>query len=181
MQKARPRTHKLSLKPYRTNKVSYLFCKVAVPWALIRPGFTEELATSEYVPDWIAGVSIGAINAALIAGNVPERRVERLREFWHRVSSGMLLPEPITPPNRTAFKWFSSRLCRYLASMAFIKCGRFSILLHHPDTRPHWAFMTPHRCAKTLLELIDFDLINRKPVRFKRRRGRCFNRKLGLF
>jgi NTE family protein len=39
-------------------------------------------------------VSIGAINAALIAGNLPERRVGRLREFWDRVSSSMPLVTP---------------------------------------------------------------------------------------
>ena len=36
-------------------------------------------------PDWVIGTSIGAINAALIAGNRPERRLERLRAFWDRV------------------------------------------------------------------------------------------------
>src|SRR3974377_539909 len=44
-------------------------------------GVYEVLAASEYLPDWIAGISIGAINAAIIAGNAPEKRVERLREF----------------------------------------------------------------------------------------------------
>src|SRR5471032_2356459 len=52
-------------------------------------GVYEELASTAYQPDWIAGVSIGAINAALMAGNPPERRIERLSEFWHLVSSGM--------------------------------------------------------------------------------------------
>ena len=33
-------------------------------------------------PDWVAGISIGAVNSAIIAGNPPERRVERLRKFW---------------------------------------------------------------------------------------------------
>ncbi len=45
-----------------------------------------------YTPDWVAGISIGAINAALIAGNPPERRVERLREFWQGVSSFPFTP-----------------------------------------------------------------------------------------
>jgi len=36
-------------------------------------------------PDWVIGTSIGAINASLIAGNPPEMRLERLREFWDRV------------------------------------------------------------------------------------------------
>ena len=44
-------------------------------------------------PDWVAGISIGAINAALIAGNSPERRLARLREFWERVS--LALPAPL--------------------------------------------------------------------------------------
>src|SRR5262249_52926516 len=41
-------------------------------------------------PDWVAGISIGAINSALIAGNPPERRVERLREFWEAVCTSPL-------------------------------------------------------------------------------------------
>jgi predicted acylesterase/phospholipase RssA len=40
------------------------------------------LSDANLQPDWVAGISIGAVNAALIAGNVPEKRVERLREFW---------------------------------------------------------------------------------------------------
>src|SRR5271168_1140347 len=38
-------------------------------------------------PDTVAGVSIGGINAAIIAGNRPERRVERLREFWEGITA----------------------------------------------------------------------------------------------
>jgi hypothetical protein len=45
-------------------------------------GAHEGLAEAGIVPNWIAGVSIGAINAALIAGNPPERRVEKMRAFW---------------------------------------------------------------------------------------------------
>ena len=57
-------------------------------------GVYEGIAETGLDPNWIAGVSIGAINAALIAGNLPERRVERLREFWDRVSSTMPLEAP---------------------------------------------------------------------------------------
>ena len=42
-------------------------------------GVYEALASSEYLPDWVAGISIGAINAAIIAGNTPENRVKHLR------------------------------------------------------------------------------------------------------
>jgi hypothetical protein len=51
-------------------------------------GVYEALAEADIHPNWIAGVSIGAINAALIAGNPPKDRVDRLREFWTQVISG---------------------------------------------------------------------------------------------
>lgn len=57
-------------------------------------GAFEALAEAGYSPGWIAGISIGAVNAALIAGNPPERRVAALREFWEGVSSG-LLQQPV--------------------------------------------------------------------------------------
>ena len=50
-------------------------------------GVYEALAEANIHPDWIAGISIGAINAAIIAGNPPNSRVDRLREFWTHVTS----------------------------------------------------------------------------------------------
>ena len=49
-------------------------------------GVYQALSEAHLDPDWIAGISIGAINAALIAGNPPEKRVERLREFWETIT-----------------------------------------------------------------------------------------------
>lgn len=51
-------------------------------------------------PDWVAGVSIGAINTALIAGNPPGRRVERLRAFWERVTARGVWPVPTEDGDR---------------------------------------------------------------------------------
>jgi len=51
-------------------------------------GAYEALAENGFEPGWIAGISIGAINGAIIAGNRREERVKRLRSFWERVSSG---------------------------------------------------------------------------------------------
>ncbi|MEH2484597.1 putative acylesterase/phospholipase RssA [Bradyrhizobium sp. AZCC 2230] len=48
-------------------------------------GVYQALHEARIAPDWIIGTSIGAINASLIAGNEPQRRLERLHEFWHRV------------------------------------------------------------------------------------------------
>src|ERR1700761_3241682 len=50
-------------------------------------GVYEALAEADIHPNWIAGISIGAINAAIIAGNAPNSRVDRLREFWTQVTS----------------------------------------------------------------------------------------------
>ena len=59
-------------------------------------GAYEALDEFGYQPDWVAGISIGAVNAAIIAGNPVERRVARLRAFWETVSS-RLLAEPVFP------------------------------------------------------------------------------------
>jgi NTE family protein len=53
-------------------------------------GVYQALAEADLHPDWVAGISIGAINSAIIAGNPPERRVERLRDFWETVSASPL-------------------------------------------------------------------------------------------
>lgn len=53
-------------------------------------GVYEALAEADLHPDWVAGISIGAINSAIIAGNAPMRRVDALREFWTAVSASPL-------------------------------------------------------------------------------------------
>ena len=50
-------------------------------------GVYQALAEAGLDPDWVAGISIGAVNAALIAGNAPHERVEKLRAFWETVSA----------------------------------------------------------------------------------------------
>src|SRR5262245_30915995 len=50
-------------------------------------GVYQALAETGLHPDWVVGISIGAINAAIIAGNAPERRVDRLRDFWAEITA----------------------------------------------------------------------------------------------
>src|SRR5277367_6176578 len=72
-------------------------------------GVYEGMAERGFAPNWVTGVSIGAINGALIAGNPPERRLERLKAFWDRVSSGMpLLVPAYFDPLRLAFNRIST-------------------------------------------------------------------------
>src|SRR5882757_9817794 len=56
-------------------------------------GAYQALCHNGFMPEWVAGISIGAINAAIIAGNPPEKRVGRLKEFWEMVSA----PVPWNP------------------------------------------------------------------------------------
>jgi NTE family protein len=53
-------------------------------------GVYQALSEAQLYPDWVAGISIGAINSALIAGNPPESRLEKLREFWESVTTDPL-------------------------------------------------------------------------------------------
>ena len=50
-------------------------------------GRSAPMAQTELHPDWVVGISIGAVNAAIIAGNAPEKRVDRLREFWEEITA----------------------------------------------------------------------------------------------
>src|SRR6266446_6840647 len=89
--KNRGRTMKqAALRPESYTKKVALVLQGGGALGSYQAGVYEALASSDYKPDWVAGISIGAINAALIAGNSPERRVEKLREFWEAVSDSPL-------------------------------------------------------------------------------------------
>jgi NTE family protein len=64
-------------------------------------GVYEALTSSGYTPDWVAGISIGAINAAIIAGNAPNDRVYRLRSFWEAITAPTMLWPNATGPLAT--------------------------------------------------------------------------------
>ncbi len=140
-------------------------------------GVYEELFSTRYQPDWIAGVSIGAINAALIAGNPPARRIERLSEFWHLVSSGVghvathlsqspwMDPEGSFTQPRSAFNQFSAMWSAVLGIPGFYR-PRVPPAWFQPDGAPGaLSIYDTAPLRETLLELIDFDLINSKKVR----------------
>jgi NTE family protein len=59
-------------------------------------GVYEALHRSVAEPDWVAGISIGAVNAAIIAGNPPGARLDRLHEFWDLVTSAWPVGSPST-------------------------------------------------------------------------------------
>jgi NTE family protein len=118
-------------------------------------------------PDWVAGISIGAINAALIAGNPPERRLERLKEFWGLVSAG-LRPAPFldgeTP--RTLFNETSATLVALFGITGFFR-PRIPGPLLYPSGLPEALSVYDTAPLKATLErLVDFDRINSGDMRF---------------
>src|SRR5271170_7830130 len=66
-------------------------------------GVFQALSEAGVEPDWIAGISIGAFNSAIIAGNPPETRVEKLRQFWESVTEPFVQwNAPFPTPGATA-------------------------------------------------------------------------------
>lgn len=128
-------------------------------------GVYETLAQSRYAPEWLVGVSIGAVNAALIAGNPPARRVARLREFWQLVSSGLPLPAPQHAEARIAFNQWSAALAATIGVPGFY-VPRVPPAPFNPRGSPQAVSLydaTPLR--ETLTRLVDFDLLNDGSIR----------------
>jgi NTE family protein len=140
-------------------------------------GVYQALHDAGIRPNWIAGISIGAINAALIAGNPAERRVERLQAFWDRVSSSAILPLPRSVMEYTSRFWPGDPTLRSLANMnsalrAIVEGqqGFFAPRMPSPWLQPAGSegatsFYDNSPLRATLAELIDFDLLNSATVR----------------
>jgi NTE family protein len=110
-------------------------------------------------------VSIGAINAALIAGNPPVRRVERLREFWDLVSSSVACEAPPWEGQRATFHQLSAAVAAMAGVPGFYQ-PRFPPPFLQPEgTDGAVSFYDTAPLRATLEKLIDFDLINSKKVR----------------
>jgi NTE family protein len=116
-------------------------------------GVYEALAAGGYRPDWVAGISIGAINAAMIAGNAPERRVEALRGFWEQVSAPTALwPELPLPGWAQAVRQGAA-----ISAIAFGQPGFFRPVL---PTANSTAYCDTSALRGTLERFCDFDRIN---------------------
>ncbi|HTS20214.1 MAG TPA: patatin-like phospholipase family protein [Casimicrobiaceae bacterium] len=124
-------------------------------------GVYEGMAEHGFAPDWLAGVSIGAVNAALIAGNPPERRLERLREFWERVSSGLPLVAPAQlDPLRIAFARLNASAVVALGVPGFFVPRVPPFFLAADGTPEALSVYDTSPLHATLEELVDFDFLN---------------------
>ena len=128
-------------------------------------GVYAALSETDLQPQWIAGVSIGAINAALIAGNAPEKRVDRLREFWHLVSSGPAQRLPAWLGDRAAQNQWSALMASLVGIPGFFE-PRYSPSLLLGAAAPLLSYYDTTPLRLTLERLIDFDRINACEARF---------------
>jgi len=130
-------------------------------------GVYEALSIAGAEPNWISGVSIGAINSAIIAGNTPENRLPRLREFWETVSGRKIWAYT---PEGDMFRTLRNQM----SAMATINLGQpgfFKPRVPNPWLLPRGAenatsLYDTSELRETLLRLVDFDIINSGEKRF---------------
>jgi NTE family protein len=110
-------------------------------------GAYQALEEAGFRPDWVSGISIGAINAAILAGNEPDRRLSRLEELWHAISR----PEGWTLPLTGAFH----KLANTYSNLEALTLGQPNFFTRafptrtsrFPERRGRPAFMIPRPCA----------------------------------
>ncbi|GAA0312675.1 patatin-like phospholipase family protein [Sphingomonas oligophenolica] len=129
-------------------------------------GVIEGLASSGIEIDWVAGISIGAVNAAIVAGNPPDKRVEMLRAFWDLVT-GALPSFPIFP-NDQLREWLHEWSAGFVMATGvpgFFTPRAVSPMFATPGTPEALSFYDSAPLRETLDSLIDWDLLNSGPVR----------------
>lgn len=118
-------------------------------------------------PDWVAGVSIGSINGAIIAGNPPERRLERLRSFWETITSrpvwGFI---PDGDDLRRAHNMVSAMGAMMLGQPGFFHPHPINPWLAPRGSRYATSFYDNKPLRHTLTQLVDFELLNSGQVRY---------------
>ena len=134
-------------------------------------GVFETLAAMQQAPHWVAGISIGAINAALIAGNVPERRVTRLREFWEVVSTFPFAPPPLPAElhrldgARDAVNETNATIAMLFGVAGFFAPRVPAAPFQPPGTLGAISYYDTEPLKRTLERFVDFDLLNSGKVR----------------
>jgi NTE family protein len=130
-------------------------------------GVYQALHEANLEPDWVVGVSIGAINSAIIAGNPPEKRLEKLEEFWLNITAR----DPFTEwPDGDAPRKFRNGLSAMNAMLfgqpGFFKPAAVNGWMAARGSRAATALYDTSPLHKTLEKLVDFDLLNSRETRF---------------
>jgi NTE family protein len=130
-------------------------------------GVYQALHEADVEPTWISGVSIGAINSAIIAGNSRKHRLERLRTFWERITDRKIWTHT---PDGDVFRKMrnatSSMMTMMQGQPGFFKPRNPSPWLSFTGAQSATSYYDCSPLRETLEELVDFSLINEKLVRF---------------
>jgi NTE family protein len=137
-------------------------------------GVYEALAEADIHPDWIAGISIGAINAAIIAGNPPNSRVDRLREFWTQVTSSApwhwsgnpFIDLAQSDDTRNLLNQMSANLAAAFGAEGFFSARPLTPWFQPGGTLASTSFYDTKQLKDTLERLVDFDRLNAGMTRF---------------
>ena len=123
-------------------------------------GAYQALCRHQFEPEWVAGISIGAVNAAIIAGNPPDKRVQRLKEFWEMVSA----PVPWKPISgdrgRSLFNETSAAFIATFGVPGFFRPRIPPAPLWPPGSPQSQSYYDTSPLRGTLERLVDFDRIN---------------------
>ena len=125
-------------------------------------GSFQALCRSGFDPEWVAGISIGAINSAIIAGNEADKRVERLKEFWDMVSSSSVAWNPMGAGEkvRSLFNETSAALIATFGVPGFFTPRIPPAPLWPAGSPESQSYYDTAPLKKTLERLVDFDRIN---------------------
>ncbi len=123
-------------------------------------GAYQALCHFDFQPDWIAGISIGAINAAIIAGNEPPKRVEKLKEFWELVSSPTSWVPAVHGRQRSLYNETSAAFVATFGAPGFFAPRVPPAPLWPKGSPESQSYYDTSPLKKTLERLVDFDRIN---------------------
>lgn len=151
--------------PHRTDLSVALVLSGGNALGAYQGGAYQALHEAGWLPDWVAGASAGAINGAVICGNRPDRRVERLRALWQPApdASDPLTPSEIEEARRTR------------AALSTMVLGQPGLFTPRSLYGPWWnPFGNPEPASLydatplsgTLERLVDFDLLNAGTPRY---------------
>jgi NTE family protein len=137
-------------------------------------GVYEAFAEVDLYPDWVAGISIGAINAAIIAGNPPKERVAKLRGFWETITANpglhwttMFENLPLgTNLGRSLFNKMSANFTLMNGAPDFFTPRTPFPFLYPEGTIEATSFYDTNTLKNTLERFVDFDRINHEETRF---------------
>ncbi len=128
-------------------------------------GGLEALYEHDYRAEMIVGISIGGINAAIVAGNPPEERINKLKQFWNKITVSIPLPHAPFMGLSKVHNYFGAQHALYCGQPGFYKpkIGNPLLLSHVTPDQLSFYDTTPLR--ETLGEVIDFEYLNQKHMR----------------